>query len=175
MADWLLLLNERVSAEDTIAALRAAVPPPWDRLVLLGVARRWRPPRSGVPIAYRAERSKALRHLWAVEEAELRSRLHEVAQRLDGQAGQVDVRVWWGDAVDGTHQAALEAGACMIIYPVEWYRRLLGYWPGGLTWRLVRHAPCAVLLAPIPDRLGTLGGDGQYTAPRRSRAAAIPR
>jgi len=150
MADWLLLLNENVSAEDTVAALRSAVPPPWDRIVLLGVARRWRPLTSGVPIAYRAERSKALRVIWAEQEDEQRARLDDVARRLHDDAGQVDVRLVWGDPVDGAHQEARNGDVDMIVYPVEWYRRLLDYWPGGLTWRLVRNAPCAVLLARIP-------------------------
>jgi hypothetical protein len=153
MADWLLLLNERVSADDTVAALRAAVPPPWDRLLLLGVARRWRPMTSGVPIGYRAERSKALRLVWAEQEDELRTRLDEVSRALNGDAGTVEVRVVWGDPVDGAHQEARLGDVRMIVYPVEWYRRVLDYWPGGMTWRLVRNAPCAVLLARLPRRV----------------------
>jgi hypothetical protein len=71
MADWLLLLNEQVSAEDTVTALRAAMPPPWGRLALLGVAQRWHPLTSGVPVAYRGERRAALREAWALQEAYL--------------------------------------------------------------------------------------------------------
>jgi hypothetical protein len=56
----------------------------------------------------------------------------------------------WGDPVDGAHQEARMGDVGLIVYPVEWYHRMLDYWPGGLTWRLVREAPCAVLLARIP-------------------------
>jgi nucleotide-binding universal stress UspA family protein len=150
MADWLVLLNDQVAADETAAALRSAVPPPWDRLVLLGVARRWRPLTSGVPIAYRAERSKALRLVWAEQEDELRARIDETARRLRSDAEHVDVRFMWGDPVDGAHQVARHDGVCMIVYPVGAYRRLLEYMPGSLAWRLARNAPCAVLFARIP-------------------------
>jgi hypothetical protein len=135
MADWLFLLNEKVSADDTVAALRSAVPPPWDRLVLLGVARRWRPMTSGVPITYRVERSKALRLIWAEQEDEMRERLDAVAQRLHGDVGQVDIRLLWGDPVDGAHQEARIGDVGMIVYPVEWYRQWLDYWPGAFPAR----------------------------------------
>lgn len=151
MSRWLLLLNERVNADDTAAALRAAVPPPWRHLLLLGATRRWRPLASGVPIAYRAERSKALRTIWTDQEAEGRARLDAVERRLKGDAGRIEARLVGGDPVDAAHQGARLDDVQMIVYPVAGYRPLLGYWPGGSLWRLVRNAPCAVLLARIPS------------------------
>jgi hypothetical protein len=150
MADWLVLLNDRVSPEDTVSALRSAVPPPWDRLVLLGVGQRWRPLASGVPISYRAKSRATLREIWTIQEDGLRTRLELVAGHLRRVTQQVDVRLVWGDPVDGAHQVARTGQACMIVYPVRPDRWLLDYWPGSLPWRLVRKAPCAVLLARIP-------------------------
>jgi hypothetical protein len=150
MADWLVLLNEHVNTEDTVTALRAAVPPPWDRLVLLGVGRRWRPLTSGVPISYRGEARAALRQVWSEQEEELRTRLEAVAGRLSQDTQHVDVRLVWGDPVDGAHQMARAGQACMIVYPLRPSRWALDYLPGSLPWRLVRNAPCAVLLARIP-------------------------
>ncbi len=169
MSRWLLLLNEHVSADDTAAALRAAVPPPWRHLLLLGAMRRWRPLASGVPIAYRAERSKALRMIWADQEAEWRARLDAVARRLNDDAGRIDVRLVWGDPVDAAHQGARLDDVQMIVYPVARSRPLLGYWPGGSLWRLVRNAPCAVLLARIP---GTR--EPVFSAPTRPTLPSTP-
>jgi len=152
MSRWLLLLNEDVSTDDTAAALRAAVPPPWRDLLLLGATRRWWPLASGVPIAYRAERGKALRTIWTDQEAEWRERVDAVERRLKGDAERIEARLVWGDRVDAAHQVARQDDVQMIVYPVARDRALLGYWPGGSLWRLVRSAPCAVLLARIPQR-----------------------
>jgi hypothetical protein len=169
MSHWLLLLDEQVSADDTAAALRAAVPPPWQRLLLLGAARRWRPFTSGVPIAYRAERAKALWTIWAEQEDEWRARLDAVRRHLQGDAGRLDVRLVWGDPVNAAHQEARVDDVQMIVYPVAQYRPLLDYWPGRMTWRLVRNAPCAVLLARTPATQDPL-----FSAPARPTLHSSP-
>lgn len=151
MPDWLVLLNEQVSADDTVTALRAAVPPPWRRLVLLGAEQRWRPPTSGVPIAYRAERSAALRAMWARQEARLRTCLEEIAGRVAKDTWQLELYLFWGDPVGGAHQLAHTLQLSLIIYPIRPTCALRDYWPGSLPWRLVRDAPCSVLLARIPS------------------------
>jgi hypothetical protein len=119
-------------------------------VVLLGIGKRWHPLTSGVPIAYRAERRAALREAWAIQEDDLRTRLEEVAGRLRKDAQQLEVRLVWGDPVDGAHQMARAGQVCMIVYPVWPAHWVLDYWPGRLPWRLVRNAPCSVLLAKIP-------------------------
>jgi hypothetical protein len=150
MADWLVLLTMQVTPDDTVSALRSAVPPPWDRLVLLGVGQRWRPLASGVPLSCRARNRAVLRQLWTMQEDELRTRLESVERQLRQDAQQVDIRLVWGDPVDGAHQEARACGASMIVYPVRRSHWLLDYVPASLPWRLVRNAPCAVLLAQIP-------------------------
>jgi nucleotide-binding universal stress UspA family protein len=146
MGHWLLLLNDRVPADATVRALRAALPQPWHSLVLLGATRRWRPLTSGVPARYQAERQRALREIWMEQTEEARTRLAELTTALRDDAVVVDAQFIWGDPVAEAHQLARALGAAMIVFPTPPGRGLLSLWPGSVARRLTQDAPCSVLL-----------------------------
>lgn len=150
MADWLLLLNRDVAPADMVAALRAAVSPPLGRVVVLAALERWWPLTSGVPVAYRAERQRALRAVWEEQEECAAAGLAEVAAALQADGAAVEARFVWGDPVEEAHRLARELGVALIVFCIPGERGLLRRWPGGVARRLARDAPCSVLLARAP-------------------------
>jgi len=147
MAGWLLVLNDELPPEDTLAALRAAVPPPWGRVAILAATQRWWPLTTGVPLAYRAERQRALHELWTEQEENARARLTKVATGLKEDATAVDLELVRGDRVSEAHRLARTLRVDMIVFPVPAGRRILSVWPNSVARRLARDAPCSVLLA----------------------------
>ncbi|MPZ15408.1 MAG: hypothetical protein GEU73_13450 [Chloroflexi bacterium] len=164
MADWLLLLHKDVGPADTLAALRAAVPPPWGRVVILDVLERWWPLTSGVPAAYRMERQRALREVWNDQEQRAWVGMAGLAAAMRADAVAVEFRLALGDSVREAHRLARELGVALIVIAVPAERRLLRGWPASVARRLARDAPCSVLLARSPVASGK----------RRLAAEALP-
>jgi nucleotide-binding universal stress UspA family protein len=147
MAHWLLLVNDKFPAEDTVRALRASVPLPWHSLVILAATPRWRPLTAGIPLRYQAERQRALREIWIEQAESARTHLMELTTALRDDAVVVDAQFIWGDPVAEAHRLARALGAGMIVFPTPARRGLLSAWPGSVARRLARNAPCSVLLA----------------------------
>jgi nucleotide-binding universal stress UspA family protein len=171
MTDWLLLLTDEVSPEDTLAALRASVPSPWKNVVILAVDQRWRPLKRSIAPTYGSERLRVLRDVWAEQEAAANARLQQVVTAVQPDARTVETHFAWGDPVAETHRLAREIDAAMIVCPVPAHRgpiqRLQDLWSGDLAQRLTHNAPCSVLLARPPMRAAT----GSPASPRPSMIA----
>jgi nucleotide-binding universal stress UspA family protein len=149
MADWLLLVNDKLTTKETVTALRVALPLPWGSVVILAAMSRWQPLTSGVPLRYRTERTAALREIWIEQTENARTRLAELTAALRDDAPVVDAQVVWGDPVSEAHRLARAVGAGLIIFPYSAGRGLLSEWPGNVARRLTRDAPCSVLLARV--------------------------
>ena len=152
MTRWLLLENPQVSAEDTVAAIRAALPLPWGSAVIVSATQQWRPLSMRIPAHYRAERRQALREIWTEQAESGRSRLEQLTALLRPEVEVVDTRFTWGDPVAEAHRLARALRAGMIIFPVPAGRELLTRWPRSVARRLAQDAPCSVLLARAANR-----------------------
>jgi hypothetical protein len=147
MPGWLLLLNDKLTVDDTLAALGATLPRPWAPVALLAATQRWRPLTTGIPWHYRAEQRRGMHEIWTEQADTAVTRLGEIQAALRRDTRIVEALFVWGDPAVEAHRRARALSTETIVYPIPAGRGLVSAWPRGVQRRLVRNAPCSVWLA----------------------------
>lgn len=141
-----VVLDLAISVDAQAAALDATLP---DSEVIVVAARwRWRPPFSGIPPAYRAERSRALAEVWEWQIADARDRVAEACRALARPGRRLRAHVAFGDATRVARDLAGSHGAETIIRCVVPPEARLGRWP-----RRSRGSPGPARCVAVAERV----------------------
>lgn len=122
-----VVLDLAISLDAQAAALDATLPD--SEVIVVAVPRRWRPPFSGVPPAYRAERSRALAEVWDRQIADARDRVAEACRALARPGRTLRAHVAFGDAMRVARDLAGILGAETIVWCVAPPEARPGRWP----------------------------------------------